>query len=438
MTNESLHPRRRWWPKTLAGKAGVIALFAGVLLVIMYGVALRYSAQRLEAAWKLSDEYGLPNDFVELLGPHVPPERNMTVPLDKAAGIAQLFLTQTRAKLKIQEENHLENSAFMAALDGLLDDPKYEAALAEADRLPDYRSPVVVTESLFNLMLGYLQSRRELVRVEQAAARKLTAKGKRDEAVRRMLRISRLTRRWEDKEPYLIGALVNFAIRNVAMEELNLILRGGPLSAAVHDEIDCEMAECETILRIVPRVAHSEKLMCATDYAQMSPLGKTSLLRPFADNDRAYMIEYLHRWVKTTEKPFYEVKKESEALDDEIKRVAADPLGRIMHLGAVMMTPAVNRARMAFDRIIAKSRCLRIVNAMARRGDFKAPMESLGLPKVCFIDPFDGKPIRLKQTPEGPFVYSVGEDFKDDGGQFDAAGGKAFDVGFGPPKATKR
>jgi hypothetical protein len=210
------------------------------------------------------------------------------------------------------------------------------------------------------------------------------------------------------------------------------------MPASLHDEIDREMAECETILRTIPTIAQTEKIAAATDYDNFSPLGKTPLLKPLADNDRAYMIHYLHRWVKTSNKSSFEAKEELDALETDIKRIAGDPLGRIMHLGAVMMVPAVSKAREAFDRLIAKARCLRILNAMVRRKDFKAPLESFGLPKECLVDPFDGKPLRVKQTAEGVIVYSVGPDLKDDGGQFDAVGGKGWDVGAGPPKATKK
>jgi hypothetical protein len=105
-----------------------------------------------------------------------------------------------------------------------------------------------------------------------------------------------------------------------------------------------------------------------------------------------------------------------------------------MHLGAAMMVPAVGQTRNAFDRAIAKARCLRIVNALARRGDFKAPLDSLGLPKECLIDPFDGNRVRLKETPGGPIIYTLGSDLEDDGGNLDSTGGKKWDVGLGPPK----
>jgi hypothetical protein len=427
--------RRFLWPKTLAGKAGVISLVFAATLVAVYFVAMKYSSQRLAEAWKLSDEFGLPNDFIELLGPFVPPERNMAVALDRAATTAAQFMLAERAKLKNQDDDYLADAKFLEATDALLKDPNYEPALADADRLTEYYSPVVVTEKLFSIMLTYLQTRRDLVRTEQAIARRLVSQGKRDEAARRLVRFGRLTRRWEEKEPFLIGALINIALRTVVIAELNLILRrGGPLAADLHDEIDREMAEWEAITRVIPRIGQTEKIAAVNDYADFSPLGKTSLLRPVADNDKAFLIRYMHRWMKTADRPLYQIRGELGEIESDLKRVVGDPLGRILHMGAAMMAPAVHQARLAFDRTVAHARCLRIVNALARRGDFQAPFDSLGLSRECLIDPFDGKPIRMKRTAGGPIVYSVGTDYADDGGTLESVGGKNWDVGLGPPK----
>jgi hypothetical protein len=69
---------------------------------------------------------------------------------------------------------------------------------------------------------------------------------------------------------------------------------------------------------------------------------------------------------------------------------------------------------------------------MARRNDLKADPATLGLPAECLIDPFDGKPMRIKQTGEGPIVYTIGPDQKDDGGNLDQTAGKGMDFGLAP------
>src|SRR5262249_23303403 len=101
------------------------------------------------------------------------------------------------------------------------------------------------------------------------------------------------------------------------------------------------------------------------------------------------------------------------------------------------ITSSIIQASESFADSIAYCRCLRIVNAMARKWDFNAPLESLGLPNECLIDPFDGERLRVKQTPDGPIVYSVDSNFIDDGGKINQLGTQ-FDIGFGPiPRAKK-
>jgi len=429
------------WPRSLAGKAGVIALVFAVVLVGAYLAALHYSAKRLEEAWALGKEFGLPTDFVELLGPNVPPERNLAVPLDRATGLARTVILAARAQRTAQDDKEMEDPAFLAAMDGLLKDVEYEQAMAEADRLTEYRSPVVVVHPLYNLSLAYLQARREHLRSEQALARRLTGLGKREEATQRLLRMSRLTRRWEEKEPFLIGALVNIAMRTVLLEELNLVLRrGGPLGPSMHDEIDRELAEYETILKAIPRIGQTESIACVDSYEMLSPMGNNGFFRPLADNDRAFLIRHLHRWMKTADKQYYEAKPELDAMDKELKDLVADPVHRLIYLGTAAGLPAVNSTRGAFDRLIAKARCLRIVNAWATRNDFNAAVEKLGLPKERLIDPFDGQRLRVKPTPSGPIVYSVGPDLKDDGGKLEAppTGGPGWDWGLGPPPTAEK
>jgi len=430
---EQARPRRRFWPRTLAGKAGVVALGCFVLLVGMYIAAGHYAAKRLEEAWALSDEFGLPRDFQSLLGPAVAADKNLAVPLDQAAAKAFGFIGGERAKWK-GTGDPLDDPPAFAALEGLIKDAEYNAQLAEADARKEYHSPVVEVRPYNSTLMPYLQPRRELALVERAIARRLADQGKREDAVRRLLRMTRVTRRWEDREPFMVAALVNMAIRLFAMEGLNDALRrGGPLPGALHDDIERETAACETILRLVPRMGQFEKIACTGDYEAFSPLGATPLLRPLVDNDRTYMLHYMHRWAKTWDTPLYEARPELEAMEQEIRGIAGDRVRRLMYLGSIFNLPATMQIRFRLDRLIAEARCLRIVNAMARRTDFKAPIDSLGLPKECVVDPFDGKPMRVKQTPKGLVVYSIGLDFKDDGGKVGTGTVVGVDFGFGPP-----
>ena len=432
MTSALSTVRGLLWPRSLAGKATVSAAFLACVLLTAYFIAAHAMARRLQEAWKLSDEFGLPTDFDSLFGEKIAGSENAAVPLEQAATIARLFLNTERARFKVQQDDLLlQDASYLASMDRLLADPEYEKALSDADRRPKYHSLIVVAKPLVNSKIDHLQVQRELMRAEQAIARRLASQGKRDETVRRLLRMHRLTRSWEGKEPYLVAALTNVSLRTVIMTELNLLLRQGPLAAGLHDDVEREIAETEHFLRILPRVAEVEKIN-VIDMREHFPLPGPRLNRLFADDDRAFMIRQIHGWARTYNRPYNQVKSECDAIETERLAMLRDPIGRLIHPGAQLLLPAMNMGRMAFDRLIALSRCLRIVNAMARTNNFAAELSSLGLPKEVLIDPFDGKPLRVKKTPKGPIVYSINFDLIDDGGAI-----KSFkDVGLGPPEET--
>jgi len=410
--------RRLLWPKSLAGKAGVAAVVLLGILAIAFVVADRYTSKRLEEAWQEGEEFGLPNDVALLFGPYVPDERNLAIPLEEASSIAAAFLEGERKKRPgVADYDFVDTPEFAAATEAVLNDSRYENALREADRRTEYRSlgnprpPYLFASSTF------LEPRRDVIRVETRIARQLASRGKAEEAVRRLLRVMRLTRRWEDKEPLAMGPLINNAIRCLAIDALNEALRsGGQITGGLHDEVEKEFALSESASRINLLMLHAQKLCCADAYDEVNPLAKYPVLRPVTNHDRAYMLRFLHRMMRTSSMPADEASREFESFERELKRTKGHPLAGPMHCGTCLLMPPAFRIREPFDRLVAVSRCLRVVNAWARKGDFQAPIQSLGLPKECLIDPYDGKPLRVQQTPKGPLVYALGENQKDDGG----------------------
>jgi hypothetical protein len=91
--------------------------------------------------------------------------------------------------------------------------------------------------------------------------------------------------------------------------------------------------------------------------------------------------------------------------------------------------------RMNFEIERALARCLRVHLALNGRAR-DATLDDLGLPPEACTDPFDGSPLRIKRTPAGITVYSVGVNRKDDGGAdlYDPNSPTEFsdDVGLGP------
>jgi hypothetical protein len=266
-----------------------------------------------------------------------------------------------------------------------------------------------------------------MIRVESAMARALVSQGRSEEAVRRLLRVARLTRRWEYGEP--LGPLINNAIRCLTIDALNHALRQNTrLPALLHDAVEREIAANESIIGGHLRLLQMNKLDAIDLYDEVNPLTRVPLFEPFANNDRARMLSFFHRLMKAAEKSGLEANADAMEIERELKQTKGHPVERFAYVGTTLLLPATTKIREVFDRTLAQSRCLRVVNAWARRGDFNVPLEKLGLPSNCLVDPYDGKRLRVANATTGPIIYSVGENLIDDGGDFQLL----LDVGLGP------
>ena len=93
----------------------------------------------------------------------------------------------------------------------------------------------------------------------------------------------------------------------------------------------------------------------------------------------------------------------------------------------------LDRVRVLLEQDRAMVRALRVLNVLQLKAqpDAKEPpkLSELGLPQEVTIDPFDGKPLRVKKVRQGWLIYSVGKNLADDGGDIESYA----DVGIGPP-----
>jgi len=298
--------------------------------------------------------------------------------------------------------------------------------LDEADRRPAYRSPTVFSEPLTNTLLDHIQDRRYLCRAERAISNHLQLTKRHEEAGRRLLRLLRITRKWEDKEPFVVSLLVNIAIRGFVMQDLNSVLRHSPgLTNELHDEIDRELAKHEQLNRILPFVGQWENISFPS-YLDGLSSNQILFIKPLRNHRNAVLLEETHTIMRLWDAPYNESKAAIDAIETQELAIAQSPLGRLLQLTAYS---GFRVTHTAVFRTIARARCLRIVNAWSRRRDFNASFESLKLPKEVWTDPFDGQPLRVKNTPDGPIIYSVGEDLLDNNGEIDKAPG---DQGYGP------
>lgn len=425
--------RRFLWPQTLLGKAGMVALYFLVVLGVAYFAADYFTSKRLKEAMKLSEAFGLSHSLDELLGPSVAPEHNAAIFLDEAGNLAERFHFFTRQKLALGATAEVvDNPKLLAEYESLLKDPVYNRFLEDADRCEGYRSTDFFNRPILmaNPRSDVFKYRTAVSRVENELVILLLRAGRTEEAARRMLRLLRLTRKWEDKEPFLVATLANMSVRGFSFYSLNAVLRNGkPLPPALHAEIDEELGRQEQIKRILPWVIQTgSELGC--DFYELGPWGRLPFGDLLAKEGKKTTLQTAHRLQLTADKPYVDAYNEIQTMISEIKEARGNPLGGIITLGADGLLASELMGRRAFERTVARVRCLRVLNALANRGNFNAEITSLGIPRESLVDPFDGKTLRIKKTPNGPIIYSVGDDLKDDNGNVGPP--VLTDIGYGP------
>lgn len=401
----------------------MVAVVAASLLT-----AQHFVAKRLKAAWRLSEEFGLSSDLGELLGPRVPEDKNAAVPLDEAAWAAAQFTASVTQKYNLRLlDDGGDRISQLAELDSLAGDPTYELHLQGSDALSDYRSLVAIASRWATSDFTNLRNRSRLFDVEKGIALRYAAKGRREVAISRLLRLSRITRKWEAKEPFMISAAVSVGGRGKIIAAMNAILRtGGPLAASVHDAVEAEFAKYEGGRATALWLGHTETLSQLNEFEHIRRPRR--LLGEMAwDSNVIQALVHAHRINEKWNSPFIESKEVNRTINRESRELQQSPLGKLT--GVFPTSGGALHIRNAFDRLLARARCLRIVNSWSRRGDFKLELDSLALPAAALDDPFDGKRLRVKRTPTGPIIYSVSDDLNDNGGD---VGDKPSDQGLGP------
>src|SRR5262249_44363375 len=165
---------------------------------------------------------------------------------------------------------------------------------------------------------------------------------------------------------------------------------------------------------------------------RLAMLGRGNWLRL----EHVRLLEIMTRCVEISELPPQEQPGRFGAIEDEAE---AKPPGRVK-----LLMPAVLKVAGATQRHHASLRTLIVAVAAERfrKANGRWPESVAELVPVYLadvpLDPYDGKPIRFKRTPEGLVIYCVGRDRADDGGLIRPeardepgtdGGGRLWDVG---------
>jgi hypothetical protein len=154
--------------------------------------------------------------------------------------------------------------------------------------------------------------------------------------------------------------------------------------------------------------------------------------------NHAVMLELMNEAVQIAQLPVEEHGEVFTQLNLRSRTIRAEEWIPYRYGPGCMMMPVVMKLGEAFARSRAELRCAATALAAERfrlaHGHWPATLDELTprfLPAVP-LDPFDGKPLRLRRFDDGLLIYSVGLDGMDDGGKVDrkSSAWKGQDLGF--------
>lgn len=424
----------QWRPKTRFGKAATAFVGGAFLIVVLWFAASVVTEKQLADEWAVSERFGLTNDVQALMGPPVPNEENAAVPLQTMREIAkrQCMLSKKNG------ESEMLSPERMIGPELLIADPAYESAWREFEGRPKYRTLADLSRPLVHIDSNPLFDLRYLGVAESAIVRWLQSNGRKEEAVLRLLRMARLWRKFSGKEPIANAAIISTNYQLSVFLQLNSLLRSpGRLSASVYETVDAEVALHENVTPTLLFATQVEKLAYVPYIRERGPCGGLPFMAPYSNLDQIGMLQDLNQTLTNlTMPPGASFAAEQESLKRQEAR-SKDWFRRAFHPLSNDFGSASSVLRFQKSWVAVLARCTRIVNAMAKKNDFNADLKSLGLPADCSIDLFDGKPLRVKRTPTGPIIYSIGFNMRDDGGVIGGPLGQS-DIGLGPPEEPKK
>ncbi len=288
--------------------------------------------------------------------------------------------------------------------------------LARAARCSDYypqSSVIADTQVFMKNVLANVNTMRGAVRVLDYRVQLSLADGRPQEALSACLDMLRLARHF-DREPMLTNYLLNLAVRGVAIRSANRILRAGPHSDAEHDSLAAELA-CHNLVNAYQQALRTERAFGLQSFDEMpSPF--------FHKADQRDYLDLIEAGLPAMSTPLANSSSHAQT---------ATIIGRAGPL-TKLVAPATQAMQVAATRTLAEMRCLRVLNELVRHEQHaetaKPEIADLGLPADVIVDPFDGKPLRVKKLADGWLVYTVGQNQKDDGGNLT----DYQDVGLGP------
>ena len=406
------------------GAAAVGALIAFSLIYI--AVASWRAGARLDRHITAIRAAGDPVTLAELARKPIPPEQNAAVYLRRAekslTAVGQELQPLYRDRAHHYRNGRLTESGatiVKSALDAYPDIlPLIEQAAACGDYDPQH--DFTVSPGQFTLSSPpHMQSNRQIASILNHRVELLLPQGDGAEALRTCLLMLRLGRHF-DQEPIMNGHLISIAVQDMAISATSRVLVDGPVSSNLRQQLKNELAGHDGLAGY-RRALTTERAFGIESFRELTG-GYAFLVMWNFKRDMCDYAQQLDREIKLGSLPPHELDSdaESQARATNVEVLTASVM------------PVLVAHREAFQRVRARLQCLRVLNAVQvyiETTDVRDPsIADLKLADELTVDPYDGRPLRMKKAPAGWTIYSVGKNRKDDGGKFD----DAEDIGVGP------
>ncbi len=392
----------------------------------MYNAYVIWSTgAQLELRLAAMAEAGEPASIAELEHKPIPPDQNAYTYIQQAfpdiialeQGLMPWYEMERYRTARLEPDEQKKLQTLLESY------PRIVPLLEQAAACPDYTAPInlqVLPQEFISSGIDVVQKNREVARVLVAYSTLRVSQGRRDEAVRLMVLLLRLTRHW-DGDPALVSYLVSLACRGMALSQANLALQSGPVSKESRDGLDRELALHEP-MDGYPSMFKSERAL-GLSMMQTMPWAGNWLMRGMQNTGTLYYLQTIDEYLDAASRPYWEVLRDKR----DVPRSNFGP--RVV---VDLLRPALDAGRQAGERTRALVRSLRVLNVIQTRtapkpGEVPA-LATLGLPASTTTDPFNGQPLIVKHLATGWLVYSVGPNLEDDGGTI----ADYSDVGFGP------
>lgn len=414
----------RWLKFAILGLLGAV----GVALIWL-AVANAAADSKVEKKLAELRDAGEPVSLVDLAQKPIPPEINAATYLRRAKSDVEVIQKEVyaaceagpKADVDTLDEGRLSPALQTAIRSAFAQYPNAVPLLEQASNCPYYDPQLnfnTDTNSFLENLLERVQYTRNVYRVLNFQTLLLLAEHKQEEPLRTCLTMFRLARHF-DRDPTTINFLVCLAIRGVAIDATNLVLRSAPLPDSAHHALQAELARHD-VAQAFQQALRTERAFGLQKIDESWHLAGCKL--PWSKNLQSTYLDVLDTGIQIATRPYWDA------------AAGADMATVDKSFGVLdMLLPAIRSTKEAGTRMQAKIRCLRILAALERREQSlvtgEPKLAELGLPADVLIDPYNGKPLQLKQTPDGWVIYSVGKNLKDDGGKLDD---DQTDVGLGP------